>query len=146
MEDYMIYININYLAFLVAAAASYILGWLWYGPLFGKLWMRLNGTTEMKTHSGGMALTLIGGIIASLLMSWMLAHSIVITMAYCAFIKHDGIPAGLMTAFMIWFGFIAPVTAGSIFYDKKPWSLWFLNNAYWLISLLIMGLILSVWR
>lgn len=33
--------SINYLAVLIAAVASMIIGFLGYGPLFGKAWMRL---------------------------------------------------------------------------------------------------------
>lgn len=37
---------ISYPAVLGAAIASMILGFLWYGPLFGNAWMRLSGMTE----------------------------------------------------------------------------------------------------
>jgi len=140
------YVNINYLAVLAAAAASYILGWIWFGPLFGKLWMRLEGITEMKPSFKDMEVTITGGIIGSLLMSFVLAHLILFAMAYSAFMHYDGILEGLLTGFWTWLGFIAPVTVGSVLYNKKPWSLWLLGNAYWLISLIIMGFILSVWR
>jgi hypothetical protein len=142
----MMYIHINYLAVLSAASASYILGWLWFGPLFGKTWMRLEGITEVKPSSMDMAVTITGGIVGSLLMSWVLAHSIIFAMSYTAFMRYDGIPTALTASFWTWLGFIAPVTAGSVLYNKKPWSLWLLNNAYWLVSLIIMGFILSVWR
>ncbi|HLD39833.1 MAG TPA: DUF1761 family protein, partial [Candidatus Nanoarchaeia archaeon] len=33
----------NYLAVLVAAIAAYVVGFLWYGPVFGKKWMALMG-------------------------------------------------------------------------------------------------------
>ena len=31
--------NINWLSVVVAAASSFLVGGLWYGPLFGKAWM-----------------------------------------------------------------------------------------------------------
>lgn len=31
------------LAVVLAAVVSMIVGWLWYGPLFGKQWMALMG-------------------------------------------------------------------------------------------------------
>ena len=31
--------NLNWLAVIVGAVIAYGLGWLWYGPLFGKAWM-----------------------------------------------------------------------------------------------------------
>lgn len=35
--------SINYWAVLVSAFCAFFIGWIWYGPLFGKLWMKLNG-------------------------------------------------------------------------------------------------------
>jgi hypothetical protein len=34
------------LATLLATVLSFVLGGLWYGPVFGKTWMRLVGVTE----------------------------------------------------------------------------------------------------
>lgn len=39
--------DINWLAIL-AAASSLVIGFLWYGPLFGKAWMKESGMTEEK--------------------------------------------------------------------------------------------------
>ena len=43
---------LNYWSVLGAVAAAIVLGTVWYGPLFGKQWMRIVGTTmgEM-THA-----------------------------------------------------------------------------------------------
>jgi hypothetical protein len=39
--------TINYLAVLVAALSTFVLGGLWYSPmLFGKAWMQLNNFTD----------------------------------------------------------------------------------------------------
>jgi len=38
-------IEVNYLAVFIATIASFVFGWLWYGPLFGKAWMRMMGYT-----------------------------------------------------------------------------------------------------
>ena len=39
---------INFAAVLVAAIVGFIIGILWYGPLFGKSWMRLMGMTDKQ--------------------------------------------------------------------------------------------------
>ncbi len=62
------------------------------------------------------------------------------------YLKTSGVGAGLMVGFFNWIGFIAPVTIGVVTYEKKPFALWVLNNAYWLISLLVMGIILALWQ
>jgi hypothetical protein len=32
-----------------------------------------------------------------------------------------------------------------VVYEKRPWKLWLLDNGFWLLSLLVMGAILSLW-
>lgn len=39
-------LEINWLAVLVAAVVTFVLGGLWYGPLFGKTWRAAEGQTE----------------------------------------------------------------------------------------------------
>ena len=45
----------------------------------------------------------------------------------------------------MWLGFIAPVTLGSVLWEMKSWKLWILNNAYYLVVLVVMGLIFTLW-
>ncbi|MFI5251002.1 MAG: DUF1761 domain-containing protein [Bacteroidota bacterium] len=129
----------NYLAVFVAALASYIIATIWYGFIFSALWKKLTGITEMKPVPVNMVIVFIG----SFVMSYVLLHSIVFGNAY---VKMSGIPGGLMGGFFNWLGFIAPVTMTNVIYEKRPWKLWLLDNSFWLISLLVMGAILSVWQ
>ena len=47
----------NILAVLTAAAASFVLGGLWYSPmLFGKAWQRQTGLSDEQLRGGNMAL------------------------------------------------------------------------------------------
>ncbi len=46
-------VDINYGAVLVAAIIEIVLGFLWYGPFFGKMWMKSIGVTEGKTKGMG---------------------------------------------------------------------------------------------
>lgn len=131
-------VPVNYLAVVVAAIANYIIGSLWYGVIFRKAWMKLSGLSEMKVTAASVILGLIG----ALLTSYVLQHAIFFANEY---LKTSGVGGGLMTGFFSWIGFIAPVTIGVVTYEKKPFALWIVNNAYWLISLLVMGIILSAW-
>lgn len=55
-------VPINYLAVIVAAAASMIIGMIWYGPLFGKTWRSLMGFTPLPSrHSSSHVEEKIGG-------------------------------------------------------------------------------------
>jgi hypothetical protein len=60
-------------------------------------------------------------------------------------LKVGGIAGGLSGAFFLWLGFVATVTLVTKLYEKKPWGLWLLDNAFWLITMMLMGVILSVW-
>jgi len=131
-------IHVNYLAVFVAAIANYIIAVIWYAAIFGKLWKKLTGITDMKPAPVNMILVFIG----SFVLSYVLYHSIVFGDAY---FKMGGISGGIMGGFFGWLGYIAPVTLSTKVYEKKPWGLWLLDNVFWLISLLVMGIILSLW-
>jgi uncharacterized membrane protein len=131
-------VQVNFLAVAVAAGASYVIAFLWYGLIFAKLWQKLTGITDMKPAPVNILLVLIGTFI----MAYVLCHSLTFGDAY---LKTSGIYGGVMCGFFNWLGFIAPVTLCTKLYEKKPWALWLLDNAFWLISLLVMGTILSVW-
>jgi hypothetical protein len=139
-------VPVNYWAVIVAAIASMVIGFLWYGPVFGKMWSRLMGWSEqamadMKAK-GGMGSSYLIMFIGSLVMAYVLAHSLIFA---ATFTQTSGVSAGLVVGFWNWLGFIAPVTLGSVLWEKKSWKLWILNNAYYLVTLLVMGIILAHW-
>lgn len=139
-------VPINFLAVFIAAIISMPLGMLWYGPLFGKQWIKLSGIEQKrkdarKSGNSKMAIPYLLMFLGSLVMSFVLAHAMVFSSAY---LHMGGIPAGLMTGFFNWIGFIAPVTMGSVLWEGKSWKLWTINNGYYIVLLLCMGIILSV--
>jgi hypothetical protein len=131
-------IHVNFLAVIVAAIANYLIATVWYAGIYAKVWQKLTGVTDMKPVPMNIVLVFIG----SLVLSFVLYHSIVFGNAY---MKMSGIGGGLMGGFFGWLGYIAPVTLSTKLYQKKPWGLWCLDNGFWLISLLLMGMILSSW-
>ena len=63
---------INYLAVVLAALAAMVIGFVWYGPLFGKQWMALMGFTPQSMDEAkkkGMAKSYILMALGSLVMS-----------------------------------------------------------------------------
>jgi hypothetical protein len=135
---YIMEVHVNYWAVLVAAIANYIIATIWYALLFSKTWKKATGMSEMKTSAGNMLLTFIG----SLFLSYVLYHA---TLFGNTYLNTSGVSGGLMCGFFNWLGFIAPITLTTKIYEKKSWTLWILDNSFWLISLLIMGSILSAW-
>lgn len=139
-------VPVNYLAVVAAAIANMILGFLWYGPLFGKTWMSLSGMTRESMDAAkakGMTKAYVIAFVGSLVMSYVLAHALIFAAAY---LHVSGVYAGLTAGFWNWLGFIAPVTLGVILWEGKPVKLWILSNGYYLITLLVMGVMLALWR
>ena len=91
----------------------------------------------------GMALQYGIQAVGSLVMAFVLAHALIFASTY---LNETGISAGLQTGFWNWLGFIAPVTVGAVLWDGKPWKLWFITAGYYLVSLLLMGIILALWK
>ena len=131
-------VHVNYLAVAVAAIASYIIAAIWYGVIFAKLWQRLTGITDMKPAPINIVLMLISCFI----MAYVLHHSIFFGDKTLGV---SGVQGALKGAFFIWLGFIATTTLATKLYEKKPWGLWILDNAFWLISLMVQAIILSLW-
>ena len=44
--------KMEYLEVFIAAVAAFLLGFLWYSPLFGKLWQKETGLTNEDVQSG----------------------------------------------------------------------------------------------
>ena len=134
-------VDINLLAVLVAALVSIILGFVWYGPLFGKTWMQLSGFTAKdmeKAKKKGMTKTYILMIIGTLVSSYVLAH-------FVDYLQATDFNGALQAGFWLWLGFIAPVQLGIVLWEGKPWTLYFINVAYYLVNLILMATILAVW-
>ena len=43
--------QVNLLAVLVGAVITMVLGFLWYGPLFGQMWMRMVGRSAEEIEA-----------------------------------------------------------------------------------------------
>ncbi|RJQ33979.1 DUF1761 domain-containing protein [Candidatus Parcubacteria bacterium] len=143
-------VPINYVAVLVAAVAAMVLGYVWYGPLFGKQWMAFMGMTpetmeKMKNDPAGKNKMYFGygaQFVGALVMAYVLAHSLVFASAY---MNVSGAIGGLQAGFWSWLGFVAPTTMGMVLWEGKPWTLWMIVAGYWLVNLLLMGVIMGAW-
>ena len=135
-------VSVNYWAILVAAVVSHVLGFLWFGPLFGKQWAALMGFDKKKMQEAkkkGMgAKTWSLMIVGTLVTSYVLAH-------FVKYLNATDFAGGLQAGFWIWIGFFATVMLGMILWEGKPWKLYFITAAYWLVNLLVASSILALW-
>ena len=73
--------EINFLAVLVAALSSFVVGFVWYNPkVFGTIWMNEIGMTEEKAKTGNMAkifgLTFVFAFLIAFMMPTLVIHQI----------------------------------------------------------------------
>lgn len=142
-------VPLNYWAILVAAIANMVLGALWFGPVFGTLWMKLSGMSpaeieKCKKEPGkGAGKSYAIMAVGSLVMAFVLAHVLVFASTFTGV---TGVSAGLMSGFWNWLGFVAPVTMGVVLWEQKSWSYWALTYSFYLVGFSVMGVILAVWK
>lgn len=133
--------DINYAAVLVSAIASTVVGALWYSPLlFGKLWMRLSGFSGAAMPEKSDVAKLYA---ASFMADIVTAGAVAILINA---VNTFTVGEGLSLALLVWLGFVATTTLGTVLWERKPIALYILNNAFKLVSILIMAVILSVWQ
>lgn len=133
-------------AVAVGALINMGVGFAWYGPLFGKEWMRLQGIDKARIEADkkkGMQKTYALALLGAFAMSYVMAHSMLFAESY---LKTSGVTSGIMGGFYNWLGFVFPVTLGTVLWDGKPWKLWCINSGYWLTVLCLMGITFSLWR
>jgi len=139
-------IHLNMIAIIIAVVANFILGFLWYTPLFGKAWAKEMGiATDQKPPAGALAKGMIFMVIGNFLMAWVFAHNIAVWNPVTWGQPAPPVSAGGMAtaaAFFTWLGFYLPGELGRVAWEGKSWKLFFINTAYHFLSLFVVALIL----
>lgn len=137
---------LNYTAILVTVVANFILGFLWYTPLFGKIWAREMGfDAGGNATAGQLAKGLIMVVIGNFLLAFVFAHNIG---AWTFVPGMDQMPASgkiLNAAIFTWLGFYVPSDLTTVAWEKRSWKLFFINTGYHLALLLVAATILTLW-
>jgi Protein of unknown function (DUF1761) len=140
------FIDINYdpriPAILICGIFSLVLGFIWYGPLFGKAWAGYTGWTEEKVKSlpaKRMALTYTLTLLAALVTAFVLD---VLAWATGTSTVGDGFGLGLLTGV----GFSGMAFATTHLFEHKPTGLWLIVAGYQLVYQIAAALIVTLWR
>ena len=129
--------QINWLAVLAATVAHQVIGFLWYGPIFGKMWMRAVGLTEEQVGSGASSIAIAS--LAALVMS--AAFALLLTIGTGVTLV-TGVIWGLVLAI----GFVVTTTVINGVFERRNWTVIGLFAAYETVTLAVMGAILGAWR
>ena len=143
-------IHVNYVAVLVSVVASFAIGSLWYGPLFGRAWSKaMNFPEDWKPSGGDMVKGFLLSILGTAMTAVLLAHEVAVWRPSTwnapgadAMPLVHGFSAGLMT----WMGYFVPVLLNSVAFERRSWKVFGLSAGYYFFSLQAIGLILAVWK
>lgn len=137
-------IVINYWAVLVCGVIAMFVGYLWYGPLFGKKWLEIIGANaqdlaareKMQKSAGKLYVV---QFVLVLFQVWVLAY----------FIQGWQEVSGVANALWIWAAFIMPTVAAASMWNndsaRVSWARFLLQTGYQLVVFVIFGLILAAW-
>ena len=135
--------TINIWAVLVSAVASMVIGSIWFGPLFGKIFMSAIGMDkwtpeEQEKMKKAMAVTYISQFIASIVMFYILGY-------FMVGLGQMSLIGGLKTALLVWIGFVVPLKLADSLWGGKMILFW-LNIGNMLLTLLATGAIIGLWK
>ncbi|MYH49222.1 MAG: DUF1761 domain-containing protein [Gammaproteobacteria bacterium] len=140
-------VSVNYLAILVCVVVAMPLGFLWFGPLFGKTWARHMGM-EDEDAQGGMAKAMVIYALGSFLLVFVLAHYVALVRPSAWGVGPDQAPwvYAWNGEFWPWRGFFLPLQMGRVAWEGKKWGLVAINSGFDLVRLLIFAIILTHWH
>ena len=137
--------HVNYLAILVAVVANFILGFIWYTPLFGKAWAKENGfDITRKPTSGELGKGMTIMIIGNFFMAYVFAHNIMAWSFVPGMNEAPVMGKVLSATIFTWLGFYVPVDLGVVAWENKTWKLFAINTGYHFMMVLVAAVILTM--
>jgi hypothetical protein len=128
---------VNWLAIIAAAVSMFVIGGLWYGPLFARPWQRAAGVSDEQLKAANIPLLFGLAFVLSLLMAANLAFFVAGVPDLGAVIGYS-VAAGLG-----WAAFGLSIVA---LFERRPLAYHLINGGYLTLSFIVMGLILGLWR
>lgn len=133
---------VNYLAVLVSGIVIFLIGGAWYSPaLFAHQWVALQGRTEeeLKATSSATPGKFIAVFICAVVSAWVLG-------VLLNHFVHPTLLRGAEVGLLCWIGFTGATSFGSYMFSGRPRALWAIDSGYYLVSFVVAGIILAVWR
>lgn len=135
---------INLISVFVSAVVAFVLGFLFHGPVSGKLWMKLanihpTGNEKFSDMYGKM----FWNFIVNLITAFGLANIILVSTAYSH--TEGSAISGMAVGFWVWFSFLLTSSSIEVIWMGRSWKLWIFEAVCSLIVMLSMGAILAAW-
>ena len=128
--------QMNWLAVVAAAVSAFVLGGLWYGPLFKHAWCREAGVNpdQPNGHPGivfglGFVLSLIAATVFAMFLG-----------------PNPGLHFALGAGFGAGLCWVATSFGINYLFEKKSLPLFLINGGYHAVQFPLIGLILGLWH
>jgi hypothetical protein len=137
--------SFSFVAVFVAAVIAFILGFLFHGPVSGKLWMKLadihpTGNEKFSDMYGKMAWNFLSNLITASVMA--IIFSLVFTSSIMG-------PAtwfrGAIMGVWFWLGFLVTSSSIEVIWMGRSWKLWLFEAACSFVVMAVMGAIIASW-
>lgn len=131
-------VSVSWLGILLAVIAAMVIGSIWYGPLFGKKWMKIVKRKRGESSPTGPMLIMLA---LSIVQVFVISHFIV----YVAYFypTYSDVSVGLLTGLWAFVGFVLPALASKTIFEKGSLDLLKINLGNQLITLAAIGVILG---
>ena len=114
--------NINLMAVVLASIAEFIIGAIWYMPVFGKLWGKIHGFDHLsKEEQAAMQKGMTP------LMGAQFASTLVTTYVLAGLINALPDYSDYNLALMAWLGFVVPTQVAAVIFGNTP-KKWFVTK------------------
>jgi hypothetical protein len=127
---------VNVWSLLVAALCGFVVGGLWYGPLFQKPWMAASGMSFEKGRQQNM-LRVFG---LTYLLNGVIAFGIALLAG-----KGHGLLWGAHAGFFASLAFIAPALGVIYLFESRSVKHWLINAGYQVVNATVMGGVIGAW-
>lgn len=129
--------SLNWIAVIIAALSTFMIGGAWYSPLmFSKKWMKEAKISEDDLKEGQakvFGLSFIFSFIAALVLAMFLG-------------PEADILFGLTAGFMIGFAWVLLSMGTTYLFERKSFTLLAINGGYHVVSFMVMGTIIGLFN
>ncbi|HEY1385520.1 MAG TPA: DUF1761 domain-containing protein [Dongiaceae bacterium] len=129
-------LEINCLAVLVAAIAAFVLGGLWYGPVFGRIWRAAEGQTEPPPRHEKHPAFVYG-------LSFVLM--LIAAAALAAALEPDpSLPRSVGVGLAVGIGWVATSFGVNYLFAGRRFALFAVDAGYNVVAFALMGLVIGL--
>lgn len=127
--------EVNYLAVIAAAASSFVLGGLWYGPLFKVAWCREAGIDPARkpAHPGA-----VFG--AAFVLSVLAAY------VFALFLGVKPVADAVAVGAVVGVCWVATSFGINYLFAQRSLKLWCIDAGYHTLQFMLYGLVLGLWH